>query len=1074
MKNMPNNPAGKGVSRRDFMKTMAVLGAVASTPGLLLSCSSSSGTTNNATETKTLYFDHSHLNATNHDFYLIVGAQKILLTETLDTHRLQARATNSFLKMIPDRNMTHHAVDVVLPAGRPQLCMVRYIPKGQPLSSTGWKPAGGFLHTPRASIEKAFKLRKSGKYLSQKGKLYGGNFELATAIDLVAEDVMITPFDNATSIIFNFPDCTSLDADSAAYVQKNLIEQNNQDSAMAIRSQGGAWATCRTLTDASGKPYYQKDGTPVQITQYSDFVQPFLGGDMGTVTALIKDDPLLYANRSKAGPNDTLQGKLSIFQNGVTNTNANTTARKNLAASGVKYTLTDVCTGGGYALDLDSISPDGSNLIAKSTVTNSYLRHLGMFVRYLDSNNKPIPVSSIPASFFSQYSNYFTLSGYDGTYDKFLKVIGTPIVVMGIPAGHTSDDVTIPVPAMASKFQIIGNTLGHGDDQYNSLGVGVTLTAVFDLACPSLFLCMAAGSSFAEFKEREGVAMFLDCLAMFGELLTTIVQAFAYADYKAFADLGVKIGEELLGWAAKSTSLVPALLECLAIGEINDAVPFVGEIMNAIGCMACAAQITTTSAECLNSPWNYVKTVNLAHDITVSISHDPQDPLGFPSTATYYVLTATCQMLDSSGNLIDSSTPIQYRGTMPATTQTAPITVTIPNVPYGGSIALAVGFYSKTNWLAGQATLVDDNTKSAFSMTITENKVPLDSTTFYSHKQKTALNASGQHIWTATTTPPGQLAQCSQSAGQICQILNVTNSNTFASVGYTWQGYGVGGQQYFYGNLSLTQNPEQGAIISSGQSSQFRTTYDLMGDSKSQRNFYVDVSSTNNYIRQIRLDLNGKPTIDGPGSNKAWGKLNFSSDALLLHPNGKIISINRSLSKLEVLTLPQAAVADANASPAAAYSGPGTREGLLNGPLCATVTASGLILILETSNNRVQAFDTGGSPVQAFSVSGGTASMFTLKYSASDYTYLDIAAEYTGFIYLLCSKVVSSATAYYLDIYDPTGAFVSRTSNFSGAKISVSYWRDVFAANLEALRMPNGSLPAFTEPTISQWIPSTP
>ncbi len=73
MKNMPNNPAGKGVSRRDFMKTMAVLGAVASTPGLLLSCSSSSGTTNNATETKTLYFDHSHLNAANHDFYPAVS-----------------------------------------------------------------------------------------------------------------------------------------------------------------------------------------------------------------------------------------------------------------------------------------------------------------------------------------------------------------------------------------------------------------------------------------------------------------------------------------------------------------------------------------------------------------------------------------------------------------------------------------------------------------------------------------------------------------------------------------------------------------------------------------------------------------------------------------------------------------------------------------------------------------------------------------------------------------------------------------------------------------------------------------
>ena len=81
--------------------------------------------------------------------------------------------------------------------------------------------------------------------------------------------------------------------------------------------------------------------------------------------------------------------------------------------------------------------------------------------------------------------------------------------------------------------------------------------------------------------------------------------------------------------------------------------------------------------------------------------------------------------------------------------------------------------------------------------------------------------------------------------------------------------------------------------------------------------------------------------------------------ALLLHPLGKIISINTNNNKLEVLDLPPAATTDANAPLSQVRSGVGTREGLMDGPIHAAITAQGAILILEQNNNRIQAFDIG-------------------------------------------------------------------------------------------------------------------
>ena len=95
-------------------------------------------------------------------------------------------------------------------------------------------------------------------------------------------------------------------------------------------------------------------------------------------------------------------------------------------------------------------------------------------------------------------------------------------------------------------------------------------------------------------------------------------------------------------------------------------------------------------------------------------------------------------------------------------------------------------------------------------------------------------------------------------------------------------------------------------------------------------------------------------------------------------------------------------------------------------------------------------------------------------------TYLDVAVEMQGFIYVLSyvgdGKLVSD---YKLDLYDPTGAWLSRTpdtakdpraTGVNGAKLVVDMWRSMYTLNYEKFLGPSDR----TEPSISTWNPTTP
>ena len=141
--------------------------------------------------------------------------------------------------------------------------------------------------------------------------------------------------------------------------------------------------------------------------------------------------------------------------------------------------------------------------------------------------------------------------------------------------------------------------------------------------------------------------------------------------------------------------------------------------------------------------------------------------------------------------------------------------------------------------------------------------------------------------------------------------------------------------------------------------------------------------------------------------------------------------------------------------PVATYTaGSGTQIGLLSSPTAVAVTNPGTILVLEPGALQVSAFDLNGNPVRYFVTGpGGVAgTQFTLSL-VNKGSYLDLAVDGSNQLYLLYYTGDGSAPAdYCVDVYSPLGVLVA--GGISGVNVphfAVDYWRNIFAANYDAL-----------------------
>ena len=88
--------------------------------------------------------------------------------------------------------------------------------------------------------------------------------------------------------------------------------------------------------------------------------------------------------------------------------------------------------------------------------------------------------------------------------------------------------------------------------------------------------------------------------------------------------------------------------------------------------------------------------------------------------------------------------------------------VVFQGVPLGGNVVLTVGFYAVDGTQVGHGTtgsipnLPPGGNVSGPAITITEDQLPINSSTVYQHKQKTGLDAEGNHMCDLRGTGPSR------------------------------------------------------------------------------------------------------------------------------------------------------------------------------------------------------------------------------------------------------------------------------------------------------------------------------
>ncbi|MBE0612986.1 MAG: hypothetical protein IH604_04885 [Burkholderiales bacterium] len=1098
--------------RRRFLKQAASTGLVAGVGPWLASCGiiGSDSPAASKTERRSYYFDLSNADS-NADHYLVAGTKHHPVSAITAAQLASLRSAEPGLAQVDDASITHGVEDIALPANGPQLLYVKSISKSAD-TTPAWSMHSMFYHVPStaaSNVSHALAVSCTDAATSSAN----GGFSTCvgpTALAAQPRALAATPagycaggiyqryksyFDHAVTLVCNHPEICSFDAATLAYVQQVIVcaDANILTLAQSLHRQGpasetGGWATQVECVDPdTGQPKLASNGHKLYFTQHSEETLRLTGAAIRSVLPKIKNDPVLGGNiagmRTNTQDNLALKGKLwAVNSAAPAQAPAPTSLRASILAAltpTASWTSRDLSSGNGYSIkDIkgDTKVDDVTKATLRTvtfTVSNTWLRYLGLYVRYLDGNGKPIAIADLPLEIQGQFETRL-----NGTHDGFISILNQPFAVLGIPlpeipvVAENHWSFTVKVPESAASIQILSGGIGTGTNSYpETTHAGAVMTSVVDLGLPGLFLAMAATAAFAPFMANLSTAtkLVISTAQIFMQAIADTALAGFYNDPAVFKTLGAPVFFTLIKSAIAFWAEVQASLAAgEAVGVAEDAAPFgIGVALQAVAALGLVATIAETSAEVAQSPWTYATEVSATHDLTVTIKHDPLDVAGFPATATHYRLYAVC----------DGSSPRDSGAiAMPGTTTTAPLAYTFKELPLGGKVNVSVAFYSSDGWLAGAgATGSIDNTVDTASITIKESLVPLTGTTTYGHKQKIVLDGSGKHVWQATTTAPVvEPPNCANAEGNLCELVGITLSEPFGAVGYAWKASssgvkdfasGAGGQLYQFANLAFTSTPEAGyKSPGGGFLTPARIAYSRA--SPTSRNFYIDTSGGSNIVRRITLSaVDTPPSIDLPSSNLAVGKFNFASDAFLIHPTGKLISINTALAKFEVLVPETTPVADASAPIAQAYSGPGTREGLLSGPACAAITPAGNILVLEQTNNRIQAFDTGANPVRIFS--NNSSSIMPLRAASAGGTFLDVQMEFVGYLYVLW---VDSSNVYTLDIYDPHGSYVSSTSGVNAGKLTVDLFRNVYSLNFEKLT-PVG---AVTEPSISEWIPSTP
>lgn len=1095
------------------------------------------------TELRTLHFDLSHSPpGVTHTLHL--GGRR----HTLAPHTAQTRAAhrekNRLLQRVPDHRLTHYMPDVPVLSGAIQSYYVTHPPKVGPRPNLALmgimvpKEVAKLAHRRHGMSRGLYnaKARRLGLLQPQAavtGAQSGEGGEGGETGPDWLNDGDLADFqdmtDAATSIVYHHSGILTLSSDSkssegslTAVQIIGLIQATSQFQIVdphsgnitgglvyALQQQGPAtnldewnqgfegWANAVAWVDGSGNPVLDGDGNPRWWYEYTDQTS-------AAMTPVVQESLLAVQNQANLegiafktnfglhAQTDTPQAQLLVKRKAHTGKQA-LAAAADAGASGLQVLLSDTDWSAGRRVSVSSVQ--GRDITF--TVENSYFRHMGIFVRFVDGQNPPQPLA-LSGLTPAQPSN-----PNNTDYDRFVSFLGPRNRILGVPTeDETSTELTVTLPDQASGMQILVGTMGHGSlpssvATFQSVHVpGATLTGVIDLGLPAFFLLLGMTADILELP--KGKALLLD-------LASWIVETFAQEiAISAFPSGDVSKSELQTEWAGNViqsivkeapevfAKLIEWAIEVSAAEEALEWVPIVGQIIEAINVAGTLAEIAETAADALLSPWVIPDTLLTQMNVDVTVNK-PANDFQFPASATQIKIIATPS----------NSIPQIFSGALadlfPGYPQVPSLQTTF-TLPSGGNIKIDVTFTDDSGWVAASGSLgpVDNllpqgQGSLALTVPIKENPLPLSSNTQYKHLQKLGVDGQGAHAWITTSTPP-QATAASLGGNTQVQLNDVRGItiNMNGRLGYVWRATsptlmdqnGSGGSQQLFTlqniNLDSSFPPDNALRIlgssGNGQQSGFEQpifmAYDLFGPTTGGVNFIVapakDPSTGAVEYHAFQVSLDGTGVID-LSTAQSWGRFASTTlDAVAVHPRGVIVALNAADEKVELLTLPAepyASLSDADYA-ANQVGGLGEYVGRLHGSTAIAMTKDGnSFLVLEAVNNRIQAFSINGTSVQYF----GDQPWITLTQPMDEgkqISWLSMSLESTGFIYVLSSEAPGNDPSQYrLDIYDPSGNWLSRTTGVPAGRLAVDAMRVVWTQNYELIQGPNSR----PEPSVSQW-----
>lgn len=1071
--------ARKNVNRRNFIQMAGGTMAACSLPSFLTGCGGGDDGGSGVSHQRTLHFSLSTdgFLPENETYQLHVLGKIYPLSLHDDASRKLHGKTSS--------GVSHYAEDIQLPSNRATHIYVtqRTDHSGHIRSAHGDSVNHGFalsvIYIPKTLKSASASVRVLNSKSHRKTSGMVGALDDAAAdtgpvtLDTGTNDE-ITPANIAAAIIFHHGNLQTMNPDQSAIVMGHIQEAPGLSDLIAkIKTfTRHTWYTMPPVLGDDDVPVTRSDGTSV----YQYIVQP----------EILAAAQLPLSSTLNAVNNDPALKDLYYSSNVQDGTEpaASTASSSNLR------TRLDAETEAGitYKLALGD-SHQGLSTVIHSVVNNTvtlrfssrYLRYLSIFVEFLDADGNPV----VPADWVNENNLTVVANAMDTDSRKFLVVATPPPTFLGAPLIDAETFGAFTFPANASSARITAGGLGNGGYRNSDIEVlGVALTTTINLGIPTLLLA-AAAAQHDDIKPFSPTVSAM--LAIFKAFAGGIWSRSDHSPDNIMSQAGVFLGNIL--FKAALSELLQYITEQESEEAMFDAIPFIGWAMNAISIASTVAQLAETSAEVSRHPWITESRVSVTHDIDVNISHDPND-FEFPATATHYVVKLT----------FSHSTTISQTINLPGTTVSDTQTVTFKDVPAGGTVSVSVKFYSSNDWIAGQASTVGisnqndaGQSKLSINLVLTENLVPLTSITVYSHKER-LVYSGGSYAWQAGAAPVQTRVNLSSQiqAGSLASLSSVSVNQTLGRLSYSWQSHSGGVSScgasasgvlgYAYRTIGLTSHPNVGL--------KFGGCYAAAPTLVENALFTNAAGVGSNLLIQPAGDSGwtvGYFPLDGAATYTSGGVLGvfpIQPDVVRRFSDERLIGISRAHQKIFLLTLAPSATSLDLAPQATLLSGPATsaatviaNPSLLLAPVTMAVGLNDAVIILEIDPanpggaGQLRAFNSNGVPVTYFGAAGALTQGTSLRTPSRAVTYLDMHIEDKGYIFILSYEGTGSAVAdYRMDIYKPTGEYLSATTGIAASNFSLDAWRNIYSLNFEALTGPQGD----TEPSVSQWIPSTP